>query len=93
MKHSSRHPAIVDVVVVADEVPNVPHSDLHRVGNFAVAKLKAAARSERSGDDDSPEPPRGRSFRSITWLVRRVRSPFPVRTKLSSAQKAHASSA
>ena len=44
MKHSSRRPAIVDVVVVADEVPNVPHSDLHSVGNFAVAKLKAAAR-------------------------------------------------
>ncbi len=33
-------PAIVDCVVPADELPNVPHVDLEKVGNFAKAKIK-----------------------------------------------------
>jgi len=35
-------PAIVDAVVVADEVPNVPHVDFDTIGNFALAKIKEA---------------------------------------------------
>jgi pyruvate dehydrogenase (quinone) len=35
-------PAIVDCVVVPDEMPNFPHLELDKVGNFAVAKLKEA---------------------------------------------------
>jgi pyruvate dehydrogenase (quinone) len=35
-------PAIVDAVVAADEIPNLPHVDLETVGNFAVAKIKEA---------------------------------------------------
>jgi pyruvate dehydrogenase (quinone) len=33
-------PAIVDCVVAADELPNLPHIDLERIGNFAEAKIK-----------------------------------------------------
>jgi pyruvate dehydrogenase (quinone) len=33
-------PAIVDCVVVADELPNVPHLELETMGNFAKAKIK-----------------------------------------------------
>ena len=33
-------PAIVDCVVVADELPNLPHIDLERAENFAKAKIK-----------------------------------------------------
>jgi pyruvate dehydrogenase (quinone) len=33
-------PAIVDCVVAADELPNLPHIDLERVENFAKAKVK-----------------------------------------------------
>ena len=33
-------PAIVDCVVPADELPNVPHIDLEKIGNFAEAKVK-----------------------------------------------------
>lgn len=33
-------PAIVDAVVVADELPNVPHLDLEILGNVARAKIK-----------------------------------------------------
>jgi pyruvate dehydrogenase (quinone) len=33
-------PAIVDCVVSADELPNLPHIDLERVANFAKAKIK-----------------------------------------------------
>jgi pyruvate dehydrogenase (quinone) len=33
-------PAIVDCVVSADELPNLPHIDLERVENFAKAKIK-----------------------------------------------------
>jgi pyruvate dehydrogenase (quinone) len=33
-------PAIVDCVVPADELPNVPHIDLEKIENFAEAKVK-----------------------------------------------------
>jgi pyruvate dehydrogenase (quinone) len=33
-------PAIVDCVVAADELPNVPHLELGTMGNFAKAKIK-----------------------------------------------------
>jgi len=35
-------PAIVDAVVAADEIPNVPHVDLETLGHFALAKIKEA---------------------------------------------------
>jgi thiamine pyrophosphate-dependent acetolactate synthase large subunit-like protein len=35
-------PAIVDALVVADEMPNMPHIDLEQVGNYAMAKIKEA---------------------------------------------------
>jgi pyruvate dehydrogenase (quinone) len=35
-------PAIVDCVVAADELPNLPHIELERVKNFAEAKIKEA---------------------------------------------------
>ena len=33
-------PAIVDCVVAADELPNVPHLELETMGNYAEAKIK-----------------------------------------------------
>ena len=33
-------PAIVDCVVPADELPNLPHFDLESAKNFAIAKVK-----------------------------------------------------
>jgi thiamine pyrophosphate-dependent acetolactate synthase large subunit-like protein len=33
-------PAIVDCVVAADEMPNFPHLELEKIGNYAVAKIK-----------------------------------------------------
>jgi pyruvate dehydrogenase (quinone) len=35
-------PAIVDAVVAADEIPNLPHVDLETVGHFALARIKEA---------------------------------------------------
>jgi thiamine pyrophosphate-dependent acetolactate synthase large subunit-like protein len=35
-------PAIVDAVVVADEVPNLPHLELNMIEHFALAKIKEA---------------------------------------------------
>jgi pyruvate dehydrogenase (quinone) len=35
-------PAIVDCVVVADEMPNMPHIDLGLAKNYAIAKIKEA---------------------------------------------------
>jgi len=35
-------PAIVDAVVVADEMPNVPHVELAEIGRFAEAKIREA---------------------------------------------------
>jgi hypothetical protein len=35
-------PAIIDVVVVPDEHPNLPHLDLDMIGHVAIAKVKEA---------------------------------------------------
>jgi pyruvate dehydrogenase (quinone) len=35
-------PAIVDCVVVPNELPNFPHLELEKIGNYAVAKVKEA---------------------------------------------------
>jgi pyruvate dehydrogenase (quinone) len=35
-------PAIIDCVVAAEELPNLPHIDLDRVEHYAVAKIKEA---------------------------------------------------
>ena len=35
-------PAIVDAVVVANELPNMPHIDLDMMGHFALAKVREA---------------------------------------------------
>jgi pyruvate dehydrogenase (quinone) len=35
-------PAIVDVVVAPDEMPNLPHIDLEMVGHYTMAKIKEA---------------------------------------------------
>ena len=35
-------PAVVDCVVAADEMPNFPHLELDKVGNYAMAKVKEA---------------------------------------------------
>jgi pyruvate dehydrogenase (quinone) len=35
-------PAIVDAVVVANEMPNIPHIELEQVGHFAMGKIKEA---------------------------------------------------
>jgi pyruvate dehydrogenase (quinone) len=35
-------PAIIDAVVAADEMPNLPHIDLETVSHFAMAKIKEA---------------------------------------------------
>ncbi len=42
-------PAIVDCVVAADELPNLPHIDLERIGNFAEAKIKEAVLAATGG--------------------------------------------
>jgi thiamine pyrophosphate-dependent acetolactate synthase large subunit-like protein len=42
-------PAIVDAVVVADEMPNLPHVDLEQVGHFALAKIKEAVLAVTGG--------------------------------------------
>jgi pyruvate dehydrogenase (quinone) len=41
--------AIIDCVVAADELPNVPHLDLETMGNFAGAKIKEAIFAVTSG--------------------------------------------
>jgi len=38
-------PAIVDAVVAADEMPNVPHLNLETLGHFAMAKIREAVLS------------------------------------------------
>ncbi|MEH2481966.1 hypothetical protein V1282_005323 [Nitrobacteraceae bacterium AZCC 2146] len=35
-------PAIVDCVIAADEMPNLPHVEAAMVGNYALAKIKEA---------------------------------------------------
>jgi hypothetical protein len=42
-------PAIVDAVVVADEMPNLPHIDLEQAGHYAVAKIKEAVLAVTGG--------------------------------------------
>jgi thiamine pyrophosphate-dependent acetolactate synthase large subunit-like protein len=42
-------PAIVDAVVVADEIPNLPHVELETIGHFAVAKIKEAVLAVTGG--------------------------------------------
>jgi pyruvate dehydrogenase (quinone) len=42
-------PAIVDCVVAADELPNLPHIDLEMLGNFAEAKIKEAVLAATGG--------------------------------------------
>jgi pyruvate dehydrogenase (quinone) len=42
-------PAIIDCVVAADELPNLPHIDLERVKNFAKAKIKEAVLAVTGG--------------------------------------------
>jgi pyruvate dehydrogenase (quinone) len=38
-------PAIVDCVVAADEMPNMPHLELDQIGNYAIAKIKEAVQA------------------------------------------------
>ena len=35
-------PAVIDCVVAADEMPNLPHFDLDKIGHYAIAKIKEA---------------------------------------------------
>jgi thiamine pyrophosphate-dependent acetolactate synthase large subunit-like protein len=42
-------PAIVDAVVAADEMPNMPHVELEQVGHFAIAKIKEAVLAVTGG--------------------------------------------
>jgi len=39
---SADGPVIVDCVVAADEMPNFPHLDVDKIGNYAMAKVKEA---------------------------------------------------
>lgn len=38
-------PAVVDCVVAADELPNLPHIDVNMIGNYALAKIKEVVMS------------------------------------------------
>jgi pyruvate dehydrogenase (quinone) len=42
-------PAIVDAVVAADEMPNMPHIELEQVGHYAMAKIKEAVLAVTGG--------------------------------------------
>jgi thiamine pyrophosphate-dependent acetolactate synthase large subunit-like protein len=42
-------PAIVDAVVAADELPNLPHVDLGQIGHFAQAKIREAVLAVTGG--------------------------------------------
>ncbi|WP_449470145.1 thiamine pyrophosphate-binding protein [Sphingobium chungangianum] len=42
-------PVIVDAVVADDEIPNLPHIELKRVGNYALARVKEALLSVTCG--------------------------------------------
>ena len=42
-------PAIVDAVVAANEMPNMPHVELEQAGHFAVAKIKEAVLAVTGG--------------------------------------------
>lgn len=38
-------PVIVDALVASDEMPNIPHVEFEKVGNYAIAKVKEAIAS------------------------------------------------
>jgi thiamine pyrophosphate-dependent acetolactate synthase large subunit-like protein len=42
-------PTIVDAVVAADEMPNMPHIELEQAGHYAVAKIKEAVLAVTGG--------------------------------------------
>ncbi|MEA2913851.1 MAG: hypothetical protein QOJ15_5932 [Bradyrhizobium sp.] len=42
-------PAIVDAIVVPDEMPNMPHVEIEQVGHFAMAKIKEAVLAVTGG--------------------------------------------
>ena len=42
-------PAIVDAIVAADEMPNMPHIELEQVGHYAMAKIKEAVLAVTGG--------------------------------------------
>jgi thiamine pyrophosphate-dependent acetolactate synthase large subunit-like protein len=42
-------PAIVDAVVAADEMPNMPHVELEQAGHYAIAKIKEAVLAVTGG--------------------------------------------
>lgn len=42
-------PVIVDAVVADDEIPNLPHLELKRVGNYALARVKEAVLAVTGG--------------------------------------------
>jgi Thiamine pyrophosphate enzyme, C-terminal TPP binding domain len=42
-------PAIIDCVVPADEMPDMPHIELDQIGNYAVAKIKEAIHAVTGG--------------------------------------------
>src|SRR5258707_1156632 len=42
-------PAIVDAIVAADEMPNMPHIELEQVGHYAMAKIKEAVLTVTGG--------------------------------------------
>ncbi len=42
-------PAIVDAVVVANEMPNTPHVELETIGHYAVAKVKESVLAVTGG--------------------------------------------
>jgi pyruvate dehydrogenase (quinone) len=42
-------PAIIDCVVPADEMPNLPHIEMNQIGNYAVAKIREAIHTVSGG--------------------------------------------
>jgi pyruvate dehydrogenase (quinone) len=42
-------PAIVDAVVVANEMPNMPHVELEQIGHYAMAKIREAVLAVTGG--------------------------------------------
>src|ERR1700689_66177 len=46
---ASDGPAIVDAVVAADEMPNMPHIELEQAGHYALAKIKEAVLAVTGG--------------------------------------------
>jgi len=42
-------PAIVDAVVIANEMPNIPHVELEQIGHYAMAKIREAVLAVTGG--------------------------------------------